>query len=75
MLPVTRERKGQRASVVCGPFIAGRLIEAIGAFSLLLIVGVILLLSLILTNSVDAREAGEVIGRQEEDGREGSGSD
>lgn len=58
---------GASFGAICGPFIAGRLIEPIGEFNLLLIAGIVPLLSLVLTNSVDPREAGEVTGRYDED--------
>jgi AAA family ATP:ADP antiporter len=47
---------GASSGAVFGPFIAGRLIEPIGEFNLFLIAGLILLMSLILTNIVDSRE-------------------
>lgn len=47
---------GASAGAVFGSFIAGRLIEPLGVYQLLLLSGTVLLLSLVLTNVVDSRE-------------------
>jgi AAA family ATP:ADP antiporter len=46
---------GASAGAVLGSFVAGRLIEPVGIYQLLLVAGVLLLVSLILTNVVDSR--------------------
>lgn len=47
---------GASAGAVAGSFLAGALIAPIGVYQLMLVAGVVLLTSLILTNVVDARE-------------------
>jgi AAA family ATP:ADP antiporter len=47
---------GQSAGAVLGPLIAGRLVDPIGHYQLLLLAGGILGLSLLITNYVDSRE-------------------
>lgn len=47
---------GASAGAVAGSFMAGRLIEPLGVYQLLLVSGGVLLLSLVLTNLVDSRE-------------------
>ncbi len=56
---------GASSGAVFGPFIAGRLIEPLGEYNLLLIAGSILLLSLILTNMIDSLEWGRLTSRAE----------
>ncbi len=48
---------GASAGAVFGSFLAGKLVEPLGAYQLLLVSGAILLASLALTNLVDSREA------------------
>ncbi|MEZ4652977.1 MAG: Npt1/Npt2 family nucleotide transporter [Candidatus Eisenbacteria bacterium] len=47
---------GASAGAVAGPFISAGLIDSLGPYPLLLVAGAILVLSLFLTNVVDARE-------------------
>jgi AAA family ATP:ADP antiporter len=47
---------GASAGAVVGSFVAGRLIEPLGVYQLLLVSGGVLLASLVLTNLVDSRE-------------------
>ena len=47
---------GASAGAVAGSFLAGALIEPVGVYQLMLVAGVILVASLVLTNLVDARE-------------------
>jgi AAA family ATP:ADP antiporter len=52
---------GASAGAVLGPAIAGTLLEPIGLNRLLLVAGLILFLSLVLTNVVDSRERGRAV--------------
>jgi AAA family ATP:ADP antiporter len=55
---------GASSGAVFGSFLAGRLIEPVGIYQLLLVSAGVLLTSLILTNRVDARERKPSIGAQ-----------